>query len=540
MKAVSALTMQDIDRQTITGCGISGLELMEQAGTRCVEAITARFGADFHGDMLVMAGKGNNGGDGFVIARLMLQLGWRVTVCLLADRSETRGDALVNLTRLPEEWVICCRSEHELHQAVDERLCQADLIVDAIFGTGLNTTVSGVQACAIALINAAGRPVLAVDIPSGVDATSGGILGSAIRADMTVTFGCPKLGHVFYPGAELAGRLTVADIGIPARIVEQAEGCECLDRTSMLPLLKQRDRLSHKGRHGHCLIVAGSPGKTGAAALCANSAVRAGAGLVSLAGPQSLNSILEIKTTEAMTIPLADDGLGHITADAASQTESAMGGKQALAIGPGIGRHPETTVLARRLMETADIPMVIDADGLNALAVNPELLLHTRSGCVILTPHPGEMARLTGEITPGEGPERIAMAKHFAVRYGVYLILKGARTIVAAPDGKLAINTSGNPGMAAGGMGDVLTGIITALCGQGYSAWDAVRLGVFIHGFSADLVAGEKGEIGITATDVIEKLPYAFKKLGTGMGEQETEQSFGFTDPASRVPSTGF
>jgi ADP-dependent NAD(P)H-hydrate dehydratase / NAD(P)H-hydrate epimerase len=287
-----------------------------------------------------------------------------------------------------------------------------------------------------------------------------------------------------------------------------------LDADSIRPLIRTRMPQAHKGDFGHCLILAASTGKTGAAALCANSAVRTGSGLVTAAVPSSLNSIIEIKTTEAMSLPLDDAGLGHITVAACKQIENAIHNKDCLAIGPGIGRHPETTSVVRRLVETADIPMVIDADGLNAVAVDTSILLRKQSATVILTPHPGEMERLTGSAVPVDDCGRITIAKDFSQKYGIYLVLKGAHTVVATPDGTSCINTSGNPGMASGGMGDVLTGIITSLLGQGYSAYDACRIGVFIHGFAADLVVEDKGVIGINATDVIEKLPYAFKKLG--------------------------
>lgn len=289
-----------------------------------------------------------------------------------------------------------------------------------------------------------------------------------------------------------------------------------IDADSIRPLVRPRHVQAHKGDFGHCLILAASTGKTGAAALCANSAVRTGSGLVTTAIPSSLNSIMEIKTTEAMTLPLDDAGLGYIADAVCEQIEAAILSKDCLAIGPGIGRHPETTSVVRRLLENIDLPLVIDADGLNAVAVDTSILLRKRSANVILTPHPGEMERLTGGAVPDDDSGRIATAENFAKKYSVYLVLKGAHTVVAAPDGRSCVNTSGNPGMASGGMGDVLTGAIASLLGQGYNAYDACRIGVFIHGLAADLVAEDKGVIGINATDVIEKLPYAFKKLETG------------------------
>ncbi|MEI6704542.1 MAG: NAD(P)H-hydrate dehydratase, partial [Deltaproteobacteria bacterium] len=279
------------------------------------------------------------------------------------------------------------------------------------------------------------------------------------------------------------------------------------------PMLHRRDRIAHKGNFGHCLIIAGSTGKTGAAALSANSAVRAGSGLVTLAVAESIHRILEIKTTEVMTSPLPDSGSGHLASNAFSPIEKLLVGKDAVAIGPGIDRHSETCALVQRLVETIVLPLVIDADGLNALAEDITVLKRKKSNQVILTPHPGEMARLLGTSVPEVEANRISVAMDFARDYGVYLVLKGAHTIIATPDGTASINGSGNPGMATGGMGDVLTGIIVSLLGQGYAADEACRLGVFLHGYAADMVAEEKGEIGITATDVQEKLPYAFHRL---------------------------
>jgi NAD(P)H-hydrate epimerase len=305
----------------------------------------------------------------------------------------------------------------------------------------------------------------------------------------------------------------VADVGIPAPLMETASGYDFLNVDTMRPMLRRRDRLSHKGHYGHCLILAGSTGMTGSAALAANSAVRAGSGLVTLGVAESIHHILEIKTTEAMTAPLPDSGSGHLTNSAYPAIEKLLVGRDAVAIGPGFGRRPGTYALVQNIVETVALPLVIDADGLNALAEDITILKRKKSKQVILTPHPGEMSRLLGTSIPDVEAIRISVAQEFARSNGVYLVLKGARTIIASPNGTAAINGSGNPGMATGGMGDVLTGIIVSLLGQGYGAWDACRLGVFLHGFAADMVAEEMGEIGINASDVLEKLPYAYNKL---------------------------
>ena len=511
MRVVSAHTMQEIDKQAIKECGIPGLQLMESAGRSCVEEIIAEFG--LHGRSVIMAGKGNNGGDGYVIARLLGQKGWNVKVIILADREQITGDAAANLEKLPGSVINHCTHEGQLFALYMEEIVQADVIVDALLGTGLRSDVSGVYLEAIDLMNASGRPVVSVDIPSGIHGTTGRVQGDAVRAYLTVTFAFAKLGHVLYPGAEHTGRLVVADIGIPPMLMETVSGYDFLNEDMMRPMLHRRDRQAHKGHFGHCLIIAGSTGKTGAAALSANSAVRTGSGLVTLAVAESIHTILEIKTTEAMTVPLPDSGSGYLTNSAFPAIEKLLVGKDAVAIGPGLDRHPGTYALVQNLVETVTLPLVIDADGLNALAEDITVLKRKKSEQVILTPHPGEMSRLLGTSISDVDAIRISVAQEFARNFGVYLVLKGARTIIASPDGSAAINGSGNPGMATGGMGDVLTGIIVSLLGQGYAAWDACRLGVFLHGFTADMIAEEKGETGINASDVLEKLPYAYNKL---------------------------
>ncbi|NTW99224.1 MAG: NAD(P)H-hydrate dehydratase [Geobacteraceae bacterium] len=511
MRVVTAQTMQEIDKRAITEYGIAGLHLMENAGRCCVEEIIAEFG--LKGRFVVMAGKGNNGGDGYVIARLLNLKGWNGTVIILSDRDQIAGDAAANLEKLPGSVISYCTHEGQLAALLGKEISRADVIVDALLGTGLSSDVSGIYREAIGLINASGRPVVSVDIPSGIHATTGRVLGDAVRAYCTVTFACAKLGQVLYPGAEHCGRLVVADIGIPLQVMETAAGYDFLNEDTMRPMVHLRDRQAHKGHFGHCLIIAGSTGKTGAAALAANSAVRAGSGLVTLAAAESIHPILEMKTTETMTVPLPDSGSGYLTNSAFPAIQKLLDGKDAVAIGPGIDRHPGTYALVRDLVESVTLPLVIDADGLNALAEDITVLKRKKSMQVILTPHPGEMSRLLGSSVPDVEAMRISVAQEFSRTYDVFLVLKGARTIIASPDGNAAINGSGNPGMASGGMGDVLTGIIASLLGQGYGAWDACRLGVFLHGFAADMVAEEKGEIGINASDVLEKLPYAYNRL---------------------------
>jgi hydroxyethylthiazole kinase-like uncharacterized protein yjeF len=512
MKVISAEAMRSAERLAMENCGVSGLALMEAAGRNCAEVILSGSGGEEGRRAVVIAGKGNNGGDGYVIARYLGERGWRVRVFVLSCREEISGDAKTNLDMLDTDVVTFCPDAGDLAKHSD-LLRSADVVVDAIFGIGLRSVVAGVHVGAIQLINSSPGRVVAVDIPSGVDSTTGRILGVAVRADMTVTFAFAKVGHVLYPGAEHTGILKIVEIGLPEEVINSVEGFEFLDAATVKPLARKRDRNSHKGDYGHCLILAGSTGKTGAAALAANSAVRTGSGLVTLAVPASLNPILEVKTTEAMTLPMEDFGKGWLSGDLSVRVESAFDGKDSVALGPGIGRNPETALLVRRLVEEVEIPMVIDADGLNAVSEDVPVLSRRKSGEVVLTPHPGEMSRLSGMSIDDIEADRIAAARNFADKYGVHVVLKGARTVIAAPDGRVAVNGSGNPGMASGGMGDVLTGIIVSLLGQRYPAFDACRLGVFLHGFAADLVAEDKGEAGISARDVQERLPWALKKL---------------------------
>ncbi len=311
MKVVTGETMQRIDRRAIEEFGVSGLALMENAGRGCADTINAEFGAGPERRAVIVAGKGNNGGDGYVIARLLKERGWQVATFVLATQEEIRGDARTNLDRLSDIPVLFCPGQGGLDR-YGSALRDATVIVDALLGTGLSSEVRGSYAEAIGMINSAGKPVIAVDIPSGIDAATGKVLGCAVKADFTVTFALAKCGHFLYPGAEQTGRLRIVDIGIPAEITASAEGYEFLDAEAIRPLLKRRSRSAHKGNYGHCLIIAGSTGKSGAAAMAANSAVRAGAGLVTLAAPASLNTILEVKTTEAMTLPLPDGGAGFL------------------------------------------------------------------------------------------------------------------------------------------------------------------------------------------------------------------------------------
>ncbi|NVN98354.1 MAG: NAD(P)H-hydrate dehydratase [Geobacteraceae bacterium] len=510
MRAVTAEVMQELDRTTISGYGVSGLELMERAGSHVATIVISRFGNFKERTALIVAGKGNNGGDGFVIARLLAEAGWSVS--LLIFTAAYAGDAEANFRRTPPS-VKQIDFKSAVQSEIEAIVQGSAVIIDAIFGTGLKSGLEGHYAGLAALINSSEKPVIAVDIPSGVDATSGRTLGGAIKADITVTFGAAKIGQLLYPGAGYVGELLVTDIGIPAVLVEKTAIIEFIDAEYAAKLVTPRSRTAHKGSYGHCLIVAGSCGKSGAAAMAANSAMRAGVGLVTLAVPCGIHPVVEVKTTEAMTVPLPESPAGAIAFDSLKVIEHLIEGKDVIAAGPGLGLDEETIAVIKGIVSTAKLPLLLDADALNAVAEDISILPGSSSPTVVLTPHPGEMARLTGASVTAIESDRIGAARHFAATNGCYLLLKGARTVIAAPDGRIAINSTGNPGMASGGMGDVLSGVITALLAQGYEPFDACCLGAYCHGLAGDMVAEEKGEIGLIATDVQEMVPYAFKKL---------------------------
>jgi len=512
MKAVTAEIMQGLDRRAIKDYGILGRELMARAGANVAAIITARFSSSENRTLLILAGKGNNGGDGFVVARLLAESGWQVTLLLFAATDSLSGDAKAHYDLIPAT-VKQLQFEQLARDEFKGLIRDSAVVVDALFGTGLKNGLIGAYAAVAVCINSCGRPVVAVDIPSGVAATSGQVPGDAIKADITVTFGAAKLGQFLYPGAEYVGELIVSDIGIPAELLAQAPFVEIVDEQCAAAMVKPRSKTAHKGGCGHCLIIAGSCGKSGAATMAANSAMRSGAGLVTLAVPSGIHNAVEVKTTEVMTVPLAETIQGTLSVGALGGIEALLRGRDVAAVGPGLGGHAETAALVRGIVSAATIPLVLDADALNALAGDLHSLRDSAAPALILTPHPGEMARLAGTTVAEIESDRIAAATGFATANNCYLLLKGARTVIAAPDGRLAINGSGNPGMASGGMGDVLTGVITALLGQGYEPFTACCLGAFCHGLAGDMVAAEKGETGLVASDVQEMLPYAFKVL---------------------------
>lgn len=503
MRIVSAAEMRALDQLTIEG-GTPGHVLMERAGTGATKALLELFPYMRRKGRraLICAGKGNNGGDGFVIARLLRNRGVQTDVVLFGRADEVKGDAARNL-----------RSYRRGRTAVREVtgadgldplvtcLQRADIVIDAIFGTGLSSEVRAPHAAAIELVNASGVPVFAVDIPSGLHADTGHPLGTSIQAEATATFGFAKVGQVLYPGASYCGDLIVVDIGISAAAAAERPAVTwLLDRDGAARLVPTRRPDAHKGDCGHLLVVAGSFGKTGAAQLVTRAALRAGAGLVTLVGPASLYSVYASGVLEAMTQTLPDRD-GQIRFDS-HRLQDLVEGKSAVVIGPGVGTHDGARQTVRWLLAKSNVPVVLDADALTCVAGKIESLSAARAPA-ILTPHPGEMARLLGADSSTVQADRVGVARRFAEEHRCVLVLKGARTVVAEPSSHAWVNPTGNPGMASGGMGDVLSGVIGGLLAQGLSPAEAARLGVYVHGAAADRAALEGGENGLIASDVI-------------------------------------
>ncbi|MGI5817178.1 MAG: NAD(P)H-hydrate dehydratase [Armatimonadota bacterium] len=508
MKLAYADEMREMDRRTIEEWGLPGAVLMENAG-RSVTAVCERLLATLPaGPAVIVAGRGNNGGDGFVVARWLHGAGREVQVCLLAGLDELSGDAAIN-GRFAARMGVPIHEEAD-RACLDEHLDRATLIVDAVLGTGISGEVRGAAREAIEAINAAEAPVVAVDIASGVDADTGAILGDAVWAHTTVTFALAKVGMYQYPGRERCGEIIIAPIGMARELLESGELRTNLttstDASGMLP---RRTRAMHKGDAGRLLVVAGSVGMSGAAALTALAATRSGAGLVYVACPESLNDILEAKCTEALTRPMPETADRSLALAAEEPiAEFAARGIDAVALGPGLSQNEESGELARRLAARLELPMIIDADGLNAFAGRADELA-ARSAPTVLTPHPGEFARLTGREIGEIQADRPAAAGELAERCGCVVLLKGAGTVVAGADGVTWINPTGNEGLASGGSGDVLTGMIGALLAGGSTAPDAAVAGAYYHGRAAE-VAGEAGVRGMVATRLLDVLPGVF------------------------------
>lgn len=512
-KLTTAAQMREMDRRTIEDYGVPSIVLMENAALRVVDVIAERFGPLTHKRIAVVCGKGNNGGDGLAIARhLAARFGADVSVHLTAEPSEYEGDAA-------ENYKMAAAFGLDIRPVFPDLYRGIDLIVDALLGTGIHGGVEGNLAEIISAMNDEYCPIVAVDVPSGLDADTGNVSGACVKATLTVTFALPKIGLMVYPGAEYVGELIVADIGMPRQVMAadavQVFATEAFDVAAWLPA-RVNGRDSNKGKFGHVSVFAGSAGFAGAPTLSAEAAARAGAGLVTLAVPKGIQPALMARVSPVvMTQGLAETDGGTFSKAALDAALKIAAKGTAAAIGPGLGGADDgdTRAFVREFVSRCSVPLVIDADALNCLALEKDRgasVVKSRTAATILTPHPGEMGRLLGTDTKAVQADRRAAAEAAARNYGCVVLLKGARTLIASPDGRLAVNTTSNPGMATGGSGDVLTGLTATLLGSKIAAWEAAAAAAYLHGLAGDLAAAKQGgPAGLIATDLIDFLPAA-------------------------------
>jgi ADP-dependent NAD(P)H-hydrate dehydratase / NAD(P)H-hydrate epimerase len=529
MKALTAGQMREADRLTTERYGISSLQLMENAGGAIAGFLVEKFGGLSRRKIVLLCGKGNNGGDGLVVARLLKESGCSPAVILFSNPGAMEGDAAVNMKRwqqgLGEFRAVTSEAEWE---SARELLKDADLIVDALLGTGLRGPVEGLLAKVIADLNAArarrgGRDfapaVVAVDTPSGLASDAEDFGGLVVQADFTVTLTAPKMGQLVSPRSASCGVLVVRHIGTPPELLESDTHLKWhwLEPGEFRPLPLARDPAAHKGSFGHALIVAGSLGKSGAAVLAARAAMRAGAGLVTVATPLEVLPIVAGGMPEMMTVPLAttDAGTASLRSFDYGRFPEATKGKSVLALGPGLSTHPETRQFIRAVVEQTDLPLILDADGLNAYAGMADHLNRRGAPVIALTPHPGEMARLRGATVKEVQARRLDVALNAALRWRAHVILKGYHSILATPSGDAYVNTTGNAGMATGGTGDALTGILAGLTAQfGIEDWPHVLgMGVYLHGMAGDIAAARVGQASLVASDLIEAIPEAYSQI---------------------------
>jgi NAD(P)H-hydrate epimerase len=522
MRILNAAQMREADRFTIEEIGIPSLVLMENAGRQVVSAIEASYESCLNGRVAVLCGRGNNGGDGFVVARTLLQRGVDAAVFVIGSVAEVRGDARINLDVLGRLGVtvveIADEQSWELHFS---EISQCTLIIDAIFGTGLKAPLAGMLETVVADVNASDIPIVSIDLPSGISADTAHLIGDCVDASMTVTLAAPKLPLVVPPAEAFAGDVVIADIGIPYEVIDELEGprLELLTPEQVAEIIEPRAADSNKGDFGRVTVVAGSRGKTGAAHLAAMGALRSGAGLVTVATPASVLPIVAGFAPELMTEPLADAD-GALVAEAIERVLELR--HDVIACGPGLGRNPTVAAFVRALLDRATAPLVLDADALTVLADDPARIVGREDRDVIITPHPGEMARLVGSSVEDVQANRIDVAGTFASAHHVYVVLKGHRTVIATPEGHVFINPTGNPGMATAGTGDVLCGMIAAWLAQLLDAEAACRLAVFAHGLAGDLAEAAHGQVSMTATDLLAQLGNALGRL-TGRSDSNSE-----------------
>jgi ADP-dependent NAD(P)H-hydrate dehydratase / NAD(P)H-hydrate epimerase len=520
MKIVTANEMREIDRATSQRFGVPSLTLMENAGTAVAEFVVSQYpSAERIG---VIGGKGNNGGDGFVAARKLKAAGREVRIVLLAEPSELRGDAAEMFAKLPLAPVIV-RSSGEFKREQAQAVFESEVLLDAILGTGFKPPVSGLYAEAIRLLNASEAAVVAVDIPSGADAdVMGEQIGAVARADAVVTFTAPRPAHIF--GRLTDGPTLIAPIGSPDDAIVSSLQLNLITAREIAPLIGPRPLAANKGSFGHVLVIGGSIGKAGSVAMAGIAALRTGAGLSTVATPKSVLATVAGFHPEVMTEPLDETDAGTIStrALASGAIDGQIKGKTVLAVGPGISRNPETSKFVRSLVVKTKSPLVLDADGLNAFEGRAQEL-NGKGRTLVITPHPGEMARLASSTIAAVQRDRINVARTFAREHDLIVVLKGHRTLLALPDGAVWVNTTGNPGMATGGTGDILTGMVAGLIAQNPERLaEAVMAAVHLHGLAGDVARESVGEHSLVATDLLKALPEAFRRVRESLSSPGT------------------
>jgi ADP-dependent NAD(P)H-hydrate dehydratase / NAD(P)H-hydrate epimerase len=510
MKIASVEETHLMDRYAIEKLGIAEEILMENAGLAAIIVLQNKIGIK-SSRFVIFCGTGNNGGDGLVVARLIHSLGGLAKVFLMGDKSKFRGAAQTNMTiieKLPIEV-----SKLENAAAAKKSIAHCDVIIDAIFGTGLDRTVTGLAAEIIAMINKSKKKVLSLDIPSGVHGNTGEVMGTAVRADYTAIFGLPKIGNMFYPGFELCGELFVSHISFPPSFTQSNDLTIATNDYVALP---RRTTEAYKGSVGDVLFIAGAANYYGAPYFASMSFMKAGGGYARLAAPQSMIGKLAVKGREIVYLPQEETAAGSIALSCKNKLLAAAAKVDMVVIGPGLSLQEETVKLVKELAEAIKVPLLIDGDGLTAIADAPQIL-RCRKAATILTPHLGEMARLTGKSADKINSNKIAVLQEATEKLKATIVLKGAHSLIGTQKGSIYINLSGNAGMATAGSGDVLTGCIAAMYGLGLKPEEATRKAVFLHGYAGDLAADKKGADGITAKDIMEFLPLALKNDRAGV-----------------------
>ena len=506
--------MQGVDKKAIEKLGIIGPILMENAGIQITNEILKKFPQIQDERVVIVAGKGNNGGDGFVVARHLFNRGCQLVVLLLASKKELKGDAALNAGIAGKIGITIKEITSARHWGANKKiLSKATVVVDAIFGMGLANPARGLYATVIQGINKSKSFKVAVDIPSGLLSDTFAIIGPCVKADLTVSLAAAKVAHVFPPAEDYVGELKIGDISVPPYLFEDEKfKLEMVEKERIRPYFKRRKKATHKGTYGHLLMLSGSVGKTGAAAMAGKAALKMGAGLVTAGVPKSCLPIVARSMMELMTEPLPETDKGTLAVEALSEILRLLEEKDVLMLGPGISTHESTKKLVLSLLTRLRIPVVLDADALNILASKPDIL-KSLSKPAVVTPHPGEFARLLKLSTKEVLDRRLELVPRFAKKFGVYVVLKGYRTLTATPEGKTFINPTGNPGMATAGSGDVLSGMIASMIIQEKNILDAILAAVYVHGLSGDIGAARLGEKSLTAGNMITYLPAAIKAL---------------------------